>query len=147
MVGLWLTTIDILLFVHSFEVIYLTNYFDKLFEWMKGEVETQNNEIRMEHGIGYLHCEDRYWNMWVCEVVKKIEVGDGDFEDYCTNATKEQFHFLMGHMEEFLETQFTWQNTDKLIDERREMNRQEAKVRAMEMGYNNYAGGTYWREW
>jgi len=121
---------------------------DKLYEWMKKEVEYQNKEIRREHGIGYLHCEDRYWDDWVEEVVEKIEIDDeDDFEAYCEKATTEQFNFLMSDIEEFLERQFSWKNTEKLIDERIESNRRDARIQAAEMGYNNYAGGVYWREW
>ena len=114
---------------------------------MKDSVEYENKDIRREHRVSYLHCEDSYWDEWVWEVVEKIEVGDGDFEDYCENATEEQYEFLKADMNAFLRKQFAWENVEKLIDERIEANRRDARIQAMEMGYNNYAGGVYWREW
>lgn len=125
----------------------MRNYFDKLFDWMKDCVDEENDDIRREEGIRYLHSEDRYWNIWVCEVVEKIEVGDSDFETYCENATEEQYEFLKADINQFLTKQFHWENRDKLIEERREENARDARTQAMEMGYNNYAGGVYWREW
>lgn len=120
--------------------------YSELWQQLEDIITEERKEAKEEYGIYWVLNEERIWEEWFSKYCSEnnLDLEVDDSEVYLDERSESELGDISLHLEDFCYSKLTRSYIREEVERTIKENAEEARTRAGEMGFHNYANGTYW---